>query len=51
MRKVGVVMDSTGYLPNDILEQFQIRVVPLNVNIGDEMFSETELSIAIFLKS
>ena len=50
MRKVGVVMDSTGYLPNDILEQFQIRVVPLNVNIGDEMFSETELSIAIFFK-
>jgi len=43
-------MDSTGYLPNDILEQFQIRVVPLNVNIGDEMFSETKLSIAIFFE-
>ncbi len=44
-------MDSTGYLSNDILEQFQIRVVPLKVNIGDEMFSETELSNAIFLKN
>ena len=37
-------MDSTGYLPKDILEQFQIHVVPLNVNIGDETFSEIELA-------
>lgn len=50
MRKIGIVMDSTGYLPNDILEQFQIRVVPLNVNIGDEMFFETELSNVIFFE-
>ncbi|HZK84271.1 MAG TPA: DegV family protein [Desulfosporosinus sp.] len=50
MRKVGIVMDSTGYLPNEILEQFQIRVIPLNVNIGDEMFYETELSNVIFFE-
>ena len=50
MRKIGIVMDSTGYLPNDILEQFQIRVVPLSVNIGDEMFFETELSNVIFFE-
>lgn len=41
-------MDSTGYLTNDILDKFQIRVVPLNVIIGDEMFSETELSNLIY---
>ena len=50
MRKIGIVVDSTGYLPNDILEQFHIRVVPLNVNIGDEMFFETELSNVNFFE-
>jgi len=43
-------MDSTGYLPSDILEQFQIRVVSLNVNIGDEMFFETELSNVVYFE-
>jgi len=50
LRKIGIVMDSTGYLPNDILEQFQIRVVPLNVNIGEETFFETELSNDVFFE-
>jgi len=50
LRKIGVVVDSTGYLPNDILEQFEIRVVPLNVNVGDEAFFETELSNPVFLE-
>ena len=50
MRKIGIVMDSTGYLPNDILKQFQIRVVSLNVNIGDEMFFESELSNITFFE-
>ena len=50
MRKIGIVMDSTGYLTNDILEQLQIRVVPLTVSIGNETFSELELSNTIFFK-
>ncbi|KGP77046.1 hypothetical protein JT05_01500 [Desulfosporosinus sp. Tol-M] len=50
MKKVGIVMDSTGYLSNDILEQFQIRVVPLIVNIGNEVFFETELSSALYFE-
>jgi len=50
LRKIGIVTDSTGYLPNNILDHFQIRVVPLIVNIGDEMFFETELSNAIFFE-
>ena len=50
MRKIGIVMDSTGYLTHDILEQLQIQVVPLNVNIGNETFSETELSNEIFFE-
>lgn len=50
MRKIGIVMDSTGYLTNDILEQLQIRVVPLNINIGNETFFETELSNVIYFE-
>jgi len=50
LRKIGIVMDSTGYLPNDILEQYQIRVAPLNVSIGDETFFETELSNVVFFE-
>ncbi|WP_407308828.1 DegV family protein [Desulfosporosinus sp. SB140] len=44
MRKIGIVMDSTGYLTPDILQQFQILVVPLAVTIGMETYPETELS-------
>lgn len=50
LRKIGIVMDSTGYLPKDILEQFQIRVIPLNVNIGNETFAETELTNQIYFE-
>ncbi|MHB8074818.1 DegV family protein [Desulfosporosinus fructosivorans] len=50
MKKVGIVMDSTGYLQKDILEQFQIRVIPLNVNVGDEMFFETELTNVVYFE-
>lgn len=41
-------MDSTGYLTQEILEQFRIRVAPLHVNIGDETFPETELTNQFF---
>ena len=43
-------MDSTGYLPKEILEKYQIGVVPLNVNIGDQTFYETELTNKIFFE-
>lgn len=44
MSKTAIVMDSTGYLTSDILNQFQIKIVPLTVTIGTETFAETELS-------
>lgn len=44
MRKTAIVMDSTGYLTPDILELNDIRIVTLNVNIGEETFPEVELS-------
>lgn len=50
MRKIGIVMDSTGYLTSDILKKYQINVVPLMVNIGDETFSELELPNTVFFE-
>jgi len=50
LRKIGIVMDSTGYLTHDILDQFQIRVIPLNIIIGDETFLESELSNVMYFE-
>ncbi|CEJ06856.1 DegV domain-containing protein lin2658 [Acididesulfobacillus acetoxydans] len=49
MRKTAVVMDSTGYLTQDILDRFHIRVVPLKVTVGEETFTETEIGTLDFL--
>ncbi|MEL1135966.1 DegV family protein [Desulfitobacterium sp. THU1] len=48
MRKTAIIMDSTGYLTSDIINDYNIRVVTLNVNIGDETFKEIELSNSVF---
>jgi DegV family protein with EDD domain len=38
---IKIVTDSTGCLPGDILKEFDIRVVPLNVHFGkDRVFRE-----------
>jgi DegV family protein with EDD domain len=38
---IKIVTDSTGCLPDDILKEFNIRVVPLNVHFGkDRVFRE-----------
>jgi DegV family protein with EDD domain len=36
MNKVAIVTDSTAYLPQDIVDQYQISVVPLILIWGDE---------------
>lgn len=48
LRKTAVVMDSTGYLTQNILSESDITIVPLNVTIKDESFAETELTIDNF---
>jgi DegV family protein with EDD domain len=48
LRKTAIVMDSTGYLTSDILEDYDIRIVSLNVTIGDETFPEVELTNKVF---
>ncbi|AFM00605.1 MULTISPECIES: DegV family protein [Desulfitobacterium] len=44
MKKTAIIMDSTGYLTSDIIKEYDIRVVTLNVNIGDETFQEIDLT-------
>ncbi len=38
MRKVAIVTDSTAYLPQEIINQYPIHIVPLFVNWGEETF-------------
>lgn len=40
MNKVKIVTDSTCYMPKAYLEKYDIRVVPLYVRFGDEVFRE-----------
>jgi DegV family protein with EDD domain len=38
---IKIVTDSTSYLPHDVIEEFDIRIVPLNVHFGeDRVFQE-----------
>lgn len=38
--KVAVVTDSTAYLPEEDIKKWDIHVVPLSVNFGDETYRE-----------
>ncbi|RLD03567.1 MAG: hypothetical protein DRI56_12260, partial [Chloroflexota bacterium] len=38
MRKVAIVTDSTAYLPQEIINQYPIHIVPLFVNWGEATF-------------
>ncbi len=40
MSKVRIVTDSTADLPAEILEKYQIEVVPLNIHIDNEVYKE-----------
>lgn len=45
-RKTAIVTDSTGYLPQEMVAELGIHVVPLNVTIGQETLPETSFSSA-----
>lgn len=38
--KTAIVTDSTAYLPNDIVEQYNIHVIPLSVTLNGEALEE-----------
>lgn len=38
--KIAVVTDSTAYIPNDLLDKYNIYTISLSVNFGDETYKE-----------
>lgn len=38
--KIAIVTDSTAYIPNELIEQYNIYTIPLSVTFGDETFRE-----------
>ncbi|MBL0385506.1 DegV family protein [Tumebacillus sp. ITR2] len=40
MSKIALVTDSAAYMPSDMIEKYDITVVPLMVNFGNESFRE-----------
>jgi DegV family protein with EDD domain len=40
MAKIAIVTDSTAYLPTDTVHEYDIRVIPLMVNFGQESYKE-----------
>ena len=40
MSKIAIVTDSTAYLPKEIIEKYNIHVVPLSVNFKNKTFKE-----------
>lgn len=40
MRKIAIVTDSTAYIPKDLVEKYQIQVVPLRVHWGPETYHD-----------
>jgi len=40
MAKVKIVADSTCYLPDELIKKYDIKIAPLYVRFGDDMFRE-----------
>ena len=38
--KIGILTDSTCDLPEDLLDKYQIEVIPLTVRIGDQQYKD-----------
>jgi DegV family protein with EDD domain len=47
---IKIVVDSTGYIPKDVLEKYDIKVVPLKIRFGNEEFKETDISVEEFYR-
>ncbi|OPA78594.1 EDD domain protein [Paenibacillus selenitireducens] len=41
MGKIRIVTDSTGDIPRELREQYDIRMVPLKVHFGDQMYMDS----------
>ena len=43
MKKIRIVTDSSCDLNKDIVEKYNIEIVPLNVAFGDDMYEDGEI--------
>ncbi|MBN8210703.1 DegV family protein [Bacillus sp. NTK071] len=51
MKTVAIVTDSTAYLPDDMLSEYDISMIPLNVVFGNESFlEEKEIGVDDFFE-
>jgi DegV family protein with EDD domain len=50
MSKVGIVTDSTSCLPPELIEEFDIKVVPVGVTLDDRTFMDTDITAEEFWK-
>ncbi|MDQ0484739.1 DegV family protein [Guptibacillus hwajinpoensis] len=51
MKTVAIVTDSTAYLPNEMLSEYDISMIPLNVVFGNESFlEEKEIGVEDFFE-
>ena len=48
MPGVRIVTDSTAYIPKEMLEEYNIGIVPLYVNFPDEVIIDGSISSAVF---
>ncbi len=44
MEKTGLIIDSTVYLPENVIKERNIAVVPLNVIEGENVYKETDIT-------
>ncbi|MEX1376149.1 MAG: DegV family protein [Eubacteriales bacterium] len=47
---IKIITDSTSYIPQDLLEKYDITVLPLSVNIDGQEYLETDMTNAGFFK-
>lgn len=47
---IKIVVDSTGYLPKEVVDKYDIKVVPLKIRFGNEEFKETDISVEEFYR-
>ena len=45
---IKVVTDSTAYLPEDLLKDYDISVISLNVVLNDQTFRELDMNYETF---
>jgi DegV family protein with EDD domain len=47
---IKIITDSTSYIPNNLLEKYDIDVISLSVILGDEIITETQISNTDFFE-